>query len=108
MDAQGPNQSNADADQGSSAEPKPKSGNGERDKFPEPRAWALRWQTETQFSAGSRLEDRSPDKGNGEGEKFPQPRGWALQWDGFSIGAIQDFYNHQTPPPTPDSGKDVA
>ncbi len=75
------------------------SGNG-RGKFPEPRAWALKWGSEDPYPMPTQMEGyATPEPGPkmGNGEKFPQPRGWALKWDGLTMSALQDFHN---PPAT--------
>jgi hypothetical protein len=68
-----------------------------RSKFPEPRAWALNWETMHREQATGRSNGRfnlhEPKRGDGRWDKFPQPRGWALQWDGHSIDAQQATQN---------------
>ncbi|MFN2109589.1 MAG: hypothetical protein ACK2UI_08015 [Anaerolineae bacterium] len=70
-----------------------KSEGKKRTKFPEPRAWALNWETMHRDQAAGRSNGRfnlpESKRGNGRWEKFPHPRGWALQWDGHSIDAQQ-------------------
>ena len=80
------------------------SSNG-RGKFPEPRAWALKWGSEEYYTVPPQTEGPStpePEPKMGNGEKFPQPRGWALKWDGLTMAALQDFYN----PPATDTDAD--
>jgi hypothetical protein len=82
-----------------------KEGNGRSNKFPEPRAWALRWDSQDYDYSPSPTTDQNdtaaqPKRGTFRESKFPQPRGWALRWDGGTISDIQDFYN---PPPSSDA-----
>ncbi len=103
MDAQLNDAMTTDEDSRSqTAQASPK-GREEMDKFPEPRAWALRWDASNPADLADRQNSRSaPDQDlladsemNG---KFPQPHGWALRWDGLSITALQEFYNPDVPP----------
>ena len=74
-----------------------KSERSRRSKFPEPKAWALNWETLHRDQAAGRSNGRfnqqESKRGNGRWDKFPQPRGWALQWDGHSIDAQQTTQN---------------
>ena len=89
------------------------SAGGQRDKFPEPRAWALKWETlngdEMADRASGRFDaDHEPQSGDIRWDKFPQPRGWALRWDGNSIGALPDTFNSDALPKTPEPGQDES
>jgi hypothetical protein len=81
MDAQNPNQS-------TTGEP--------RDKFPEPRGWALKWDG---FVPGAATPETSPTAAeepqptNVVWDKFPEPRGWAANWDGAALGDLQGRQN---------------
>jgi hypothetical protein len=91
--------------EGLPAQPSTENASGQRSKFPEPRAWALKWDTQGYDFMPTRSETSStteaePTNGKGHWDKFPQPRGWALRWDGFTISAIQDFYNQTGPTET--------
>ena len=64
----------------------------QRGRFPEPKAWALNWETLPPEHKSGRANGRfnlekETKSGNARWNKFPQPRGWALQWDGHSIDA---------------------
>jgi hypothetical protein len=81
MDAQNRNQS-------ATSEP--------RDKFPEPRGWALKWdgfvpQATTPEDSSTTAEEPQPT--NGVRDKFPEPRGWAANWDGSALGELQGRQN---------------
>jgi hypothetical protein len=72
-----------------------KSGNGKTNKFPEPTAWALNWETMhrdqlANQSSGRFTSEQELRASNGKVDKFPQPWGWALKWDGYSIAALED------------------
>lgn len=64
-----------------------------REKFPEPRSWALEWhaqhidQLSTPNGNGSPVEQ---EQKRSSGEKFPEPRGWAAKWDGLVLSEMQD------------------
>ena len=59
-----------------------------REKFPEPRGWALKW-VFTPESAGSTAEQK-PETGNGARGGFAEPRGWAMKWDGFALAETEN------------------
>jgi len=56
---------------------------GAREKFPEPRGWAMKWVL-TQETARSTAE-QGPKDGDRTWKKFAEPQGWALKWDGFAL-----------------------
>jgi hypothetical protein len=88
-------------------------GNGGASKFPEPSAWALRWNLEHPGDVRSEDEEthsagKTPKRGDGRPNKFPEPRGWSLEWDGASMAAIQEFYDRGIPGPGPKSNAGEA
>lgn len=57
----------------------------QREKFPEPRGWAMNWVFAQELEAqAAEMEGKS---GAGAREKFGEPRGWAAKWDGFALSA---------------------
>jgi hypothetical protein len=50
-----------------------------REKFPEPRGWALNWDCPLETDAVAGPTDK---RSNGAWRKFPEPSGWAAKWDG--------------------------
>ena len=56
----------------------------QREKFPEPRGWALGW-VFAQEAAPSTGEQVQEECDNGSCGKFAEPRGWAMRWDGFAL-----------------------
>jgi hypothetical protein len=60
---------------------------GQREKFPEPRGWAMNWVIEQEITAQlAELEQASVIN---TGKKFAQPRGWAMEWDGFALSEAE-------------------
>jgi len=85
----------------------------QRSKFPEPRAWALNWETMHSEQAPGQANGRfslelESKLGSGKWDKFPQPRGWALQWDGHSIDAQQATLNGQPWTPVDENDEDES
>lgn len=83
----------------------------QRSKFPEPRAWALNWETMHREQATGQANGRfnlelQSKPGSGRWDKFPQPRGWALQWDGHSIDAQQTTMNGEPWTPEDERNED--
>ena len=60
---------------------------GQREKFPEPRGWAMNWVLEQEITAQlAELEQASANRlVNRLDKKFAQPRSWAMEWDGFAL-----------------------
>ncbi len=56
---------------------------GQRNKFPEPRGWAMNWAFTQELNA--QLAELEQASVNRPGKKFAQPRGWAMEWDGFAL-----------------------
>ena len=55
----------------------------QRNKFPEPRGWAMKWvfeEMEAQL-AEQYVQERSA----GARKKFTEPQGWAMKWDGSAL-----------------------
>ena len=56
-----------------------------REKFPEPRGWALQWDGSFHAAAPQEAETDKEDPRRGSDEAlnpFPEPRGWAAKWSG--------------------------
>jgi hypothetical protein len=85
-------------------------GYGNWHKFPEPRAWALNWETQNPDELANRANGRfdSEQVLKSSGDKFPQPRGWALKWDGDSITAPQVDGDNDVLPPDVQTRTDEA
>jgi hypothetical protein len=67
-----------------------------REKFPEPRGWALEWHTLHFDQVSTREEARSTteqEQKNSNGEKFPKPRSWAVKWDGLVLSEAGERQN---------------
>jgi hypothetical protein len=54
-----------------------------REKFPEPRGWALKWVFTPEVARSTA--EQKPENGNGARGGFAEPRGWAMKWDGFAL-----------------------
>ena len=71
-----------------------------REKFPEPRGWALKWAGFGPIlprEVARPAAEPAPKNCNGASRKFPEPQGWALQWDGFCLLGDQE---RRTPSPS--------
>ncbi len=60
-----------------------------RDKFSEPRGWALKWV----FAEETTVVAVKSSAGNGGREKFLEPHGWALKWDGSALAEAEERRN---------------
>ena len=56
----------------------------QREKFPEPRGWAMNW-VFAQEIAAQIAEMATEDRIGMPREKFAEPRGWAMKWDGSAL-----------------------
>ncbi|OQY16443.1 MAG: hypothetical protein DRI77_05225 [Chloroflexi bacterium] len=61
---------------------------GQREKFAEPRGWALKW-VFAQEAAPPAAEQAQENYGRSR-EKFAEPRGWAMMWDGFTMSKAEE------------------
>jgi uncharacterized membrane-anchored protein len=63
----------------------------QREKFPEPRGWAMKWvfeEMEAQLA-----EQQVQESCIGAREKFAEPRSWAMKWDGFALSKADERQN---------------
>jgi len=58
---------------------------GQREKFPEPRGWAMNWVFVQEIEA--QMAEMEPESVAGARKKFAEPRGWAVKWDGVALSA---------------------
>ena len=60
----------------------------QREKFPEPRGWAMKWvfeEMEAQLAEQQAQESRT-----GAHKKFAEPQGWAMKWDGSALSKAKE------------------
>ncbi|MDY6877060.1 MAG: hypothetical protein SWK90_12765 [Chloroflexota bacterium] len=79
------------------AEQRPAGGSGAREKFAEPRGWAMKWDGFGLSESGARKREIKDSNGSGIREKFMEPRGWAMKWDGGSLSEVGEPGNRHTP-----------
>ena len=63
----------------------------QREKFPEPRGWAMKWvfeEMEAQLAVQQAQESHT-----GAHKKFAEPQGWAMKWDGSALSRAQGRQN---------------
>lgn len=64
---------------------------GQREKFPKPRGWAMKWvveEMEAQLTAQQMQEIQNLQESEsqaGARKKFAEPQGWAMKWDGSAL-----------------------
>ena len=68
---------------------------GAREKFSEPRGWALKWVFTPE--AAPPILEQGPESNDGTGEKFAEPRGWAMKWDGLALSTTGKQQNGSNP-----------
>jgi hypothetical protein len=60
-----------------------------REKFPEPRGWALQWDGSFHGTASQEAEAIKEEAPSRRSDKslnpFPEPRGWAAKWSGHVL-----------------------
>jgi len=66
-----------------------------REKFAEPRGWALKWVFTPE--AASPTVEQGPETSDETGEKFAEPRGWAMKWDGLALSTAGKQQNGSNP-----------
>jgi hypothetical protein len=59
-----------------------------REKFPEPRGWALKWVFTPEIAHFTT--EQEPEDGGGARGRFVEPRGWAMKWDGFALSETEE------------------
>jgi hypothetical protein len=60
----------------------------QREKFPQPRGWAVNW-VFAQEIAAQLAGQVQQDPGSPPRQQFTEPRGWAMKWDGFALSKAQ-------------------
>ena len=62
-----------------------------RNKFPQPRGWAMKWvmeEMEAQLAEQHTQESRARGR-----KKFSEPQGWAMKWDGSALSNTEERRN---------------
>ncbi|MEE8389787.1 MAG: hypothetical protein V3S14_03190 [Anaerolineae bacterium] len=65
----------------------------QREKFPEPRGWAMNWVFAQEMDA--QLAEQEQVSSTGSRKKFAEPRGWAVKWDGTALSEARERRNEQ-------------
>ena len=66
---------------------------GQRDKFPKPRGWAMKWvleEMEAQLAGLAEQQVQESQVRTGARRKFAEPRGWAMKWDGSALSQAKE------------------
>ncbi len=70
--------------------------NYSRQKFAEPRGWALKWVFSQETACAPAGQEISSD--NGTCSKFVEPRAWAMKWDGSALSEAVERRNGNDSP----------
>ena len=72
---------------------------GQREKFPKPRGWAMKWVVEEMDAqlAEQQIQEiqnlQESESRTGARRKFAEPRGWAMKWDGSALSQAKEQSN---------------